>query len=69
MEVKFWLGEFLSDQADATHVPRRVKDVEERLFAHRRTLFSDLLVVLFDTTSLYFYGAAFSACAWLPIAA
>jgi len=53
-----WLGEVLSDQAGATHAPRRVKDlIEERLFARRRTLFSDLSVVLFDTTSLYFYGA------------
>jgi hypothetical protein len=53
-----WLGELLSDQAGATRAPRRVKDlIEERLFARRRTLFSDLSVVLFDTTSLYFYGA------------
>lgn len=53
-----WLGERLSNQAEATPAPRRVKDlIEERLFARRRTLFSDLSVVLFDTTSLYFYGA------------
>jgi hypothetical protein len=52
-----WLGELLSDQEDATHAPRRVKDlVEEKLFEHRRDLFSDLSVVLFDTTSFYFYG-------------
>jgi hypothetical protein len=53
-----WLGEELADQSGATRAPRRTKDVfEEALFARRRSLFSDLSVVLFDTTSLYFYGA------------
>jgi hypothetical protein len=53
-----WLGEELADQTGATRVPRRTKDViEEKLFARRRSLFSDLSVVLFDTTSLMFYGA------------
>jgi Transposase DDE domain len=53
-----WLGEELADQSGATRAPRRTKDViEEQLFARRRGLFSDLSVVLFDTTSLYFYGA------------
>jgi hypothetical protein len=53
-----WLGEELADQSGATRAKRRTKDViEERLFAHRRGLFSDLSVVLFDTTSLYFHGA------------
>ena len=34
------------------------KDViEETLFWRRRSLFTDLSMVLFDTTSLYFYGA------------
>jgi hypothetical protein len=52
-----WLGEELADQSGATRAKRRTKDViEERLFAHRRGLFSDLSVVLFDTTSLYFHG-------------
>lgn len=52
-----WLGEELADQSGATRAPRRTKDVvEEALFAHRRSLFSDLSVVLFDTTSLHFYG-------------
>ena len=37
---------------------RRNKDlIEEALFECRRSLFSDLSVVLFDTTSLMFYGA------------
>jgi Transposase DDE domain len=53
-----WLGEELPDQRGATRAPRRVKDaIEEALFAGRRGLFSDLSVVLFDTTSLMFYGA------------
>jgi hypothetical protein len=53
-----WLGERLADQAGATRAPRRTKDlIEERLFERRRSLFSDLSVVLFDTTSLYFHGA------------
>ena len=53
-----WLGEELADQARATRAPRRIKDlVEEVLFERRRSLFSDRSVVLFDTTSLMFYGA------------
>ena len=53
-----WLGEELADQSGAGRAPRRIKDlVEEQLFARRKSLFSDLSVVLFDTTSLFFYGA------------
>ncbi len=53
-----WLGEELADQDGATRAPRRIKDlIEEALFERRRSLFSDLSVVLFDTTSLMFYGA------------
>jgi hypothetical protein len=38
--------------------PRCVKDlIEERLFARRRDLFTDLSLVFFDTTSIYFEGA------------
>jgi len=54
-----WLGEELpsAEQAARTLVPRCTKDlVEERLFARRRDLFSDLSVVFMDTTSLYFEG-------------
>ena len=55
-----WLGEALpdSEQAGATPFsPRCVKDlVEEELFARRRDLFTDLEMVFFDTTSLYFEG-------------
>lgn len=37
--------------------PRCTKDViEERLFARRRDLFTDLQIVFFDTTSIYFEG-------------
>ena len=40
------------------HAPRCAKDlVEERLFTHRRDLFSRLDLVFMDTTSLYFEGA------------
>jgi hypothetical protein len=53
-----WLGETLTDQSGATRVPRRCKDlIEEALFERRRNLFSDLSVVLFDTTSLMFTGS------------
>jgi len=53
-----WLGEVLKDQGGATRAPRRTKDlIEEQLFERRRSLFTDLSVVLFDTTSLYFHGA------------
>lgn len=55
-----WLGEELAadQQAGATGFVRRcVKDqIEESLFAHRQTLFSDLDLVFFDTTSVYFEG-------------
>jgi len=55
-----WLGEELpaSQQQGSTKlVPRCTKDlIEEQLFARRRDLFTDLAVVFFDTTSLYFEG-------------
>ena len=56
-----WLGEELpaDQQQGSTHlVPRCTKDgIEEKLFARGRDLFTDLDVVFFDTTSLYFEGA------------
>ena len=53
-----WLGDELDDQSGATRAPRRNKDlIEEALFERRRSLFNDLSVVLFDTTSFMFYGA------------
>lgn len=56
-----WLGEALPDdqQEHATpFAPRCRKDlVEEALFDRRRDLFSELELVFFDTTSIYFEGA------------
>src|SRR5271165_2869744 len=53
-----WLGETLTDRSGATRAPRRTKDlIEEALFERRRNLFSDLSVVLLDTTSLMFTAA------------
>jgi transposase len=55
-----WLGEELpKDQQDGAtpFAPRANKDlIEEALFARRRDLFSDLDIVFFDTTSIYFEG-------------
>ena len=43
-----WLGEELDDQTGATRAARRNKDlIEEALFTSRRSLFTDLSVVLF----------------------
>jgi transposase len=55
-----WLGEELppEQQSGATpFAPRTIKDlIEEDLFAQRRDLFSQLDLVFFDTTSIYFEG-------------
>jgi hypothetical protein len=55
-----WLGEVLPEAAQqgrTPFAPRCSKDlVEERLFAYRRDLFSELELVFFDTTSMYFEG-------------
>jgi Transposase DDE domain len=55
-----WLGEELpqDQQKDKTpFAPRCVKDrIEEGIFDHRRDLFTDLQLVFFDTTSIYFEG-------------
>ena len=52
-----WVGEELEEKPKDALAPRCVKDeIEERLFARRRDLFSDLSVVFMDTTSLSFYG-------------
>jgi transposase len=55
-----WLGDALArvQQDGATpFTPRCTKDlIEEGLFAHRRDLFSELDLVFFDTTSIYFEG-------------
>jgi len=55
-----WLGEPLgdNDQDGATpFAPRCIKDqIEEGLFHRRRDLFSELALVFYDTTSIYFEG-------------
>ena len=55
-----WVGEVLpKEQQDGAtpFAPRTNKDlIEEALFARRRDLFSDLDLVFFDTTSIYFEG-------------
>jgi hypothetical protein len=55
-----WLGEALPEhqqQGSSKLVPRCTKDrIEEGLFARRRDLFTQVEVVFFDTTSLYFEG-------------
>ena len=55
-----WLGDELArkEQADKTpFAPRCTKDlIEEGLFARRRDLFTELQLVFFDTTSIYFEG-------------
>jgi hypothetical protein len=56
-----WLGEELPEREQdgrTPFAPRCLKDVvEERLFAHRRDLLTQLDLVFMDTTSLYFEGA------------
>ncbi len=54
-----FLGEPLADASAATvpGAPRCIKDrLEETLFEPRRNLFSELDLVFFDTTSIYFEG-------------
>lgn len=53
-----FLGEELTDQKGATPFsPRCTKDrIEEMLFSAQRDLFSELELIFFDTTSIYFEG-------------
>jgi transposase len=55
-----WLGQALpktQQQGSTKLVPRCTKDlIEEHLFARRRDLFTEVEIVFFDTTSLYFEG-------------
>jgi hypothetical protein len=55
-----WRGEELPDDQQTGRTPfapRCTKDrIEEEVFAHRRDLFTDLQLVFFDTTSIYFEG-------------
>jgi hypothetical protein len=50
-----WLGASITTMTDSQ--PRsRTDAIEEALYAHRRSLFGELAVAFFDTTSLYFEG-------------
>jgi len=53
-----FLGSSVEDQQGKTpFAPRCIKDlVEEKLFSIRRNLFTELELVFFDTTSIYFEG-------------
>jgi len=53
-----WLGSPLAGQPlEAGFAPRCVKDMlEEDIFRRRRDLFTDMDLVFFDTTSIYFEG-------------
>lgn len=55
-----WLGTELPERKQkgrTPHAPRCVKDlIEEKLFERRRNLFTDLALVLMDSTSIFFYG-------------
>ena len=53
-----FLGSSIDEQLGKTpFAPRCIKDlVEERLFSLRRNLFTELELVFFDTTSIYFEG-------------
>ena len=55
-----WLGEplrFEEQEGCTPFAPRCTKDdIEEKLFACRRDLFTSLELVFFDTTSIYFEG-------------
>ena len=53
-----FLGEAIKDQGNATtFAPRCNKDlIEEMIFFDQRDLFSELELVFFDTTSIYFEG-------------
>ncbi|MFA5042944.1 MAG: IS1634 family transposase [Kiritimatiellia bacterium] len=52
-----FLGEPLPEEAGVLGSPRCVKDlIEEALFDRRRDLFTEIDLVFFDTTSIYFEG-------------
>lgn len=63
-----WLGERLPEAQQQGATPfavRTTKDrIEEEWFARRRDLFSQLDVVFFDTTSIYFEGEGGQTLGW-----
>lgn len=50
-----WLGETIGGK-DSDHGRCRTEVIEEELYHHRKSLFGELSVAFFDTTSLYFEG-------------
>jgi len=56
----FWLGSQLREEEQEGAVgfaPGCIKDlIEEKLFIRNRNLFTELILVFFDTTSIYFEG-------------
>jgi Transposase DDE domain len=50
-----WLGEDITAAGEELQ-RSRTDEIEEALYAHRRSLFGELAVAFFDTTSLYFEG-------------
>lgn len=50
-----WLGEDITATTDSQR-RSRTDAIEEALYAHRRSLFGEIGVAFFDTTSLYFEG-------------
>ena len=51
------LGEAAGEMSELATVGRSTKDeIEERLFEHNRDLFTEIDLVFFDTTSIYFEG-------------
>src|SRR5208337_387436 len=50
-----WLGEDIAP-AGSGRIRSRTEAIEEALYRHRQTLFGELSVAFFDTTSLYFEG-------------
>lgn len=52
-----WLGESTGEMSELPTVGRCTKDeIEEQLFEQSRDLFSEIDLVFFDTTSIYFEG-------------
>lgn len=52
-----WLGEATGEMSELPTVGRCTKDeIEERLFEQNRDLFTEIDLVFFDTTSIYFEG-------------
>ena len=53
-----WLGEAVEEGEATLGTPRCVKDhIEEAMFDRNRDLFTEVELVFFDTTSIYFEGA------------